>query len=142
MSKVFLFTVDLISKNYFSDEELKTLRGKILEVGEESEVSSFLSEVVQLTKDGRAEIYMEDTGISGESGEDILSLIKSIEIEIGGFVPGSYFEVGKDQPGDGERWNKLEYGWEVEEGETEEEKPWDDDAYWEDEWDDWNEEWN
>ena len=142
MSKVFLFTIDLISKDLFSGEMLDDLKKKFIEVGEENELSCFLSEISQLTKDGRVEIYMEDTGISGSSGEEILVTIKAIEQEVGGFVTGSYFEVGKDQPGKGEKWNRFEYGWEVEEEEEEEEKPWDDDAFWEDEWEDWNEEWN
>jgi hypothetical protein len=37
-----------------------------------------------MTKDGRIEIYLEDTGISGDSGEEILSFVKLVESEIGG----------------------------------------------------------
>ena len=142
MSKIFLFTVDLISKGPFTSEGLEKCKKRILELEEEGEISSFLCDVIQLTKDGRIEIYAEDTGISGDSGEEFLSFIKLVEKEIDGFVPGSYFEIGKDQPGSTEKWVKQEYGWDIDEKEGAGEDDWDEEAYWEDEWEDWNEEWN
>ena len=121
MSKVFLFTLDLISKSTFKPESLENLRNKILILQEENEFCSIVYDIAQLTKDGRVEIYAEDTGISIDSGEEILSLVKLIEDEVGGFISGSSFEVGKDQPGKTEKWVKVEYVWELEEKEDEEE---------------------
>lgn len=141
MSKTFLFTVDLISKGIFSPESLDAVKKSILKREEEG-VLSDLCEIMQLTKDGRIEIYGEELAVEEDSGEDILSSIKLLEEEIDGFVSGSYFEVGKETPGGNERWNKVDYGWDLEEGEEETEDPWDDEAYWENEWDEWNEEWN
>ena len=139
MAKIFLFNIDLISKEDFSKKSLDEIKGRILELGENNEISEVLSDVMQMTKDGRIEIYLEDTGISGDSGEEILSFIKLIESEIGGFISGSCFEVGKDQPGSVEKWVRGEYSWEPEEGIDDN---WEDDSTWEDEWNEWNEEWN
>ena len=141
MSKIFLFNIDLISKENFSNKSLEEMKGKILELGENNEISEVFSDVLQMTKDERIEIYLEDTGISGDSGEEILSFVKLVESEIGGFVSGSSFEVGKDQPGSVEKWIKGEYSWDLEE-KLDEDDSWESDAYWEDEWNEWNEEWN
>ena len=141
MSKFFLFTLDLISKENFSEEESESLKEKILSLEERKDLLEIVSEVAQLTKDKRIEIYAEDTGINSDSGEEILSFVKLIEKEAGGFIPGSCFEVGRETPGPSERWVKTEYSWETEDL-PEEEEPWDEEAYWEDEWDQWNEEWN
>ena len=99
MSKIFLFNIDLISKEDFTNKPLEKIKERILELGEGNEISEVLSDVLQKTKDGRIEIYLEDTGISGDSGEEILSFVKLVESNIGGFISGSSFEVGKDQPG-------------------------------------------
>jgi hypothetical protein len=40
-----------------------------------------------------------------------------------------------------EKWIKGEYSWDPEE-KLDEETSWESDAYWEDEWNEWNEEWN
>lgn len=141
MSKIFLFNIDLITKEDFSRKSLDDVKGKILDLGENNEISEVISEVMQKTKDGRIEIYLEDTGISGDSGEEILSFVKLIESELGGFISGSSFEVGKDQPGKTERWIRGEYTWDLEE-KVEDDDSWEDDTYWEDEWNEWNEEWN
>ena len=141
MSKIFLFNIDLITKEDFSSRSMEDLKKEILEVGEGNEISDLFSDVLQLTKDGRIEIYLEDTGISGDSGEEILSFVKLIEKKLGGFVPGSSFEVGKDHPGPSERWIRGEYSWDLEEKPSEDES-WEDDTYWEDDWNEWNEEWN
>lgn len=141
MSRIFLFNIDLITKENFSSESMEDLREEILGLGESSEISEVFSDVLQLTKDGRVEIYLEDTGISGDSGEEILSFVKLIENHLGGFIPGSSFEVGKDQPGPSEKWVRGEYSWDVEE-KPEDDESWEGDTYWEDEWDEWNEEWN
>ena len=117
------------------------MKGKILDLGENNEISEVFSDVLQMTKDERIEIYLEDTGISGDSGEEILSFVKLVESEIGGFISGSSFEVGKDQPGSVEKWIKGEYSWDLEE-KLDEDDSWESDAYWEDEWNEWNEEWN
>jgi len=141
MSKIFLFNIDLISKEDFTNKPLEKIKEKILDLGEGNEISEVLSDVLQKTKDGRIEIYLEDTGISGDSGEEILSFVKLVESNIGGFISGSSFEVGKDQPGPVERWVRGEYSWDLEE-KLDEEDSWEDDTYWEDEWNEWNEEWN
>lgn len=141
MSKVFLFTLDLISKSSFKSESLEDLKNRILSLQEDNEFCSIVYDVAQLTKDGRVEIYAEDTGISISSGEEVLSLVKLVEDEVGGFISGSSFEILNDQPGKSEKWVKVEYGWELEEKEEEEEN-WEDDTYWEDEWNEWNDEWN
>lgn len=141
MSKIFLFNIDLISKEDFTNKSLEEIKGKILELGENNEISEVLSDVLQKTKDGRIEIYLEDTGISGDSGEEILSFVKLVESNIGGFISGSSFEVGKDQPGPTEKWIRGEYSWDLEE-KLDEDDSWEDDTYWEDEWNEWNEEWN
>ena len=141
MSKIFLFNIDLISKEDFTNKPLEKIKERILELGEGNEISEVLSDVLQKTKDGRIEIYLEDTGISGDSGEEILSFVKLVESNIGGFISGSSFEVGKDQPGPVERWVRGEYSWDLEE-KLDEEGSWEDDTYWEDEWNEWNEEWN
>lgn len=141
MSKIFLFNIDLISKEDFSNKSLLEIKEEILDLGERNEISEILSEVLQITKDGRIEIYLEDTGISGDSGEEILSFIKLIESKFGGFISGSSFEVGKDQPGPVEKWVRGEYSWDLEE-KLDEEDSWEDDTFWEDEWNEWNEEWN
>ena len=141
MSKIFLFNIDLISKEDFTNKPLEKIKEKILDLGEGNEISEVLSDVLQKTKDGRIEIYLEDTGISGDSGEEILSFVKLVESNIGGFISGSSFEVGKDQPGPVERWVRGEYSWDLEE-KLDEEGSWEDDTYWEDEWNEWNEEWN
>ena len=142
MSKTFLFTVDLISKTSFSKDSLEETKDKILQEKEEGGIFSVLCDLMQLTKDGRVEIYGEELSIPEESGEEILSSIKEIENHLDGFVSGSYFETGKESPGMNEKWNRLDYGWDLEEEEEESEDPWDDEAYWENEWDEWNEEWN
>ena len=141
MSKIFLFNIDLISKEDFTNKPLEKIKEKILDLGEGNEISEVLSDVLQKTKDGRIEIYLEDTGISGDSGEEILSFVKLVESNIGGFISGSSFEVGKDQPGPVERWVRGEYSWDLEE-KLDEGDSWEDDTYWEDEWNEWNEEWN
>jgi hypothetical protein len=141
MSKIFLFNIDLISKEDFTNNSLEKIKERILELGEGNEISEVLSDVLQKTKDGRIEIYLEDTGISGDSGEEILSFVKLVESNIGGFISGSSFEVGKDQPGPVERWVRGEYSWDLEE-KLDEGDSWEDDTYWEDEWNEWNEEWN
>ena len=141
MSKIFLFNIDLISKEDFTNNPLEKIKERILELGEGNEISEVLSDVLQKTKDGRIEIYLEDTGISGDSGEEILSFVKLVESNIGGFISGSSFEVGKDQPGPVERWVRGEYSWDLEE-KLDEGDSWEDDTYWEDEWNEWNEEWN
>ena len=141
MSKIFLFNIDLISKEDFTNKSLEKIKERILELGEGNEISEVLSDVLQKTKDGRIEIYLEDTGISGDSGEEILSFVKLVESNIGGFISGSSFEVGKDQPGPVERWVRGEYSWDLEE-KLDEGDSWEDDTYWEDEWNEWNEEWN
>lgn len=141
MSKIFLFNIDLISKEDFTNKPLEKIKERILELGEGNEISEVLSDVLQKTKDGRIEIYLEDTGISGDSGEEILSFVKLVESNIGGFISGSSFEVGKDQPGPVERWVRGEYSWDLEE-KLDEGDSWEDDTYWEDEWNEWNEEWN
>ena len=141
MSRIFLFNIDLITREEFPSESIGKIKEKILDLGESSEISEVFSDVVQLTKDGRIEIYLEDTGISGDSGEEILSFVKLVESKIGGFISGSSFEVGKDQPGPVERWVRGEYSWDLEE-KLDEDDSWEDDTYWEDEWNEWNEEWN
>ena len=141
MSKIFLFNIDLISKEDFTNKPLEKIKERILELGEGNEISEVLSDVLQKTKDGRIEIYLEDTGISGDSGEEILSFVKLVESNIGGFISGSSFEVGKDQPDPVERWVRGEYSWDLEE-KLDEGDSWEDDTYWEDEWNEWNEEWN
>lgn len=141
MSKVLLFTIDLISKNEFTPESIEIFKGKISQIGESSGLADLVSEIAQVTKDRRIEIYAEDTGITLDSSEEVLSLVKLIEKEAGGFISGSCFEVGKEIPGATERWTKAEYSWESE-GMLEEEKSWDEEAYWDEEWDEWNEEWN
>lgn len=140
MSKIFLLAIDLISKESFTEEGLEKAKSRILKLGEGNEISEIFFDLSQLTKDGRIEIYAEDTGISYNSGEEILSFVKKMEKEIGGFISGSCFEVAKDQPGSSEKWVKTEYSWETED--SEEEDPWDKDTYWEDDWNEWNEEWN
>lgn len=140
MSKIFLLAIDLISKDIFTKEKMEGKKSKILEIGEGSEISVIFSEIIQLTKDRRIEIYAEDTGITSNSGEEILSFVKKIEKEIGGFISGSCFEVAKDQPGSSEKWIKTEYSWETEE--SNDEGSWEEDTYWEDDWNEWNEEWN
>jgi hypothetical protein len=140
MSKIFLLAIDLISKETFTKEDLEKFRSNISKIKEENEVLEVFSDISQLTKDGRIEIYAEDTGITCSSGEEILSLVKKVEKEIGGFISGSCFEVAKDHPGKSEKWIRSEYSWDSEESEDEE--PWDKDTYWEDDWNEWNEEWN
>lgn len=141
MSKIFLFNIDLISREDFSLEPLEKIKGEILNLSEESEIAGVFSDVVQMTKDGRIEIYLEDTGINGDSGEEILSFVKLVESKIGGFIPGSSFEVGRDQPGLPEKWVKGEYSWDLEE-KNEDPGSWEDDSYWGSEWSEWNKEWN
>lgn len=141
MSKFFLFTIDLISKEKFLSSDIQVLKEKIMSLGENVDLPGIISDVAQLTKDGRVEIYAEDTGININSGEEVLSFIKMLEKEIGGFVSGSYFEVGKENPSPTEKWVKSDYSWEAEEV-PEEENSWDEGAYWNDEWEEWNEEWN
>lgn len=140
MSEFFLFSIDLISKEKFKGN-LDDLKSKISELEEENDLGEMISEVIQLTKDDRVEIYAEDTGISRNSGEEILSFIKLVEKEVGGFISGSSFEMGKETPNGIEKWVKSEYSWEPEDS-PEEEESWEEESYWEDGWDEWNEEWN
>jgi hypothetical protein len=139
MINFFLFSIDLISKEKFKGN-LDDLRGKLYSLEEGNDLGEMISEVLQLTKDERIEIYAEDTGIIINSGEEILSFVKLVEKEIGGFIPGSSFEVGKEIPNGTVRWIKTEYSWEPDD--SSEEDSWGNDAYWEDKWDEWNEEWN
>lgn len=138
MANNFLFIIDLISKEVFSESSLEKIKNKIRPEGEGNDLIDMAIELMQLTKDGRIEIYAEDTGINVDSGEEVLSFVKSLEKVIGGFVSGSTFEIGTDNPGPIEKWTKSEYSWETEES-PEDEDPWNE---WEDEWEDWNEEWN
>jgi hypothetical protein len=141
MAKNFLFLIDLVSTEIFSEDSLEKLKSKISSGPEGNDLSEMVLEIIQLTKEGKIEIYAEDTGISVISGEEVLTFVKSLEKEVSGFISGSSFEIGKDQPGPIEKWTKSEYSWEADET-TGEEDPWDEEAYWEDEWEDWNEEWN
>ena len=141
MAKNFLFLIDLISKEVFSENDFIKLKSRISSKKDEDDLSQMVLEIIQPTKDGRIEIYAEDTDIIVSSGEEVLAFIKSLEKEIGGFVSGSSFEIGKDSPGSIERWIRAEYNWESEET-IEDEDAWDDDSSWEDEWEDWNKEWN
>lgn len=143
MSKFFLLNIDLITREIYDPKNLERIKKKISESGEGNEMAEVFCDVAQMTKDGRIEIYAEDTGIIINTGEEVLSFIKLVESKIGGFTPGSSFEIGKEIPGFSETWTRGEYLWESEEKKTEDyEGSWEDDAYWEDSWDEWNEEWN
>jgi hypothetical protein len=141
MAKNFLFLIDLISKEIFSEDDLTKLKSSLSSKDVGNDLTQMVLEIIQTTKDGRIEIYAEDTGININSGEEVLSFVKQLEKKIGGFVSGSSFEIGNDNPGPVEKWTKSEYAWESEE--TPEEDPWNDEPFWEeDEWEEWNEEWN
>lgn len=139
MSRFFLFSIDLISKEKFKGC-LEDLKAEISGIEEERDLSEMFVEVIQMTKDERIEIYAEDTGINRNSGEEILSFVKLIEKKVGGFISGSSFEIGKEIPNGTVKWIKTEYSWELED--STEEESWEGDTYWEDRWDEWNEEWN
>jgi predicted CopG family antitoxin len=135
MLKNFLFNLDLISNGTFSEEKLVPVKEEIEVIGEGLSFSDIVIETVQLTKDNRIEIYLENEGISDGSAEEVLTFVKSLEKFLGGFIPGSSFEWII------ERWVKGEYAWELSE-EIEDDGSWEDDTYWEDEWEEWNDEWN
>ena len=139
MSKFYLFHLDLISKEKFSLEEIESIK-ESLKGDETSEIIEICKDVICQTKDGRIEIYAEDTGITCSSSEEILSFVKVLESKVNGFISGSSFEVGKEEPGFSESWIKGEFSWESEI--REEQESWEDDTFWEDDWDGWNEEWN
>lgn len=141
MSKNFLLVIDLLSNRSFSEAEFSKIRGEMSLLKENNEFFNLVWEIIRTTKDQKIEIYAEDTGISSRSGEEILSLIKTIEEKVGGFTTGSFFEVGKDIPGISEKWTKSKYSWELEEF-SEDEDPWGEENYWEEGWDEWNKEWN
>lgn len=141
MSKNFLFNLDLISKEIFSEEKLFPAKEEIELIGEGISFSDIVADTIQLTKDNRIEIYLENEGINDGSAEEVLTFVKSLELFLGGFIPGSSFEWIKEHPSHIERWVRGEYAWELEE-EIDESGSWDDDAYWKDEWNEWNEEWN
>ncbi len=141
MIKNFLFNLDLISKEIFSEEKLDPVKEEIEAIGEGLSFSDIVIETVQLTKDDRIEIYLENEGISDGSAEEVLTFVKSLETFLGGFIPGSSFEWIQEHPSHIERWVKGEYAWELSE-EIEDEGSWEDDTYWEDEWEEWNDEWN
>ena len=141
MLKNFLFNLDLISSGTFSDERLDSVKGEIETIGEGLSFTDIVIETVQLTKDNRIEIYLENEGISDGSAEEVLAFVKSLEKYLGGFIPGSSFEWIKEHPSHIERWVRGEYTWELAE-EIEDGGSWEDDTYWEDEWEEWNDEWN
>ena len=141
MVKNFLFNLDLISIGIFSEEKLSLIRGEIETIGEGLSFSDIVIETVQLTKDDRVEIYLENEGISDGSAEEVLTFVRSLETFLGGFIPGSSFEWIQEHPSHIEMWERREYAWELSE-EIEDAGSWEDDTYWEDEWEEWNDEWN
>ncbi len=141
MVKNFLFNLDLISKVTFAEENLGPVRKEIEGIGEDLSFSDIVIETLQLTKDGRIEIYLENEGISDGSAEEVLAFVKSLENFLGGFIPGSSFEWIKEHPSHIERWVKGEYAWDLAE-EIDDDRSWEEDTYWEDEWQEWNDEWN
>ena len=88
MIKNFLFNLDLISREIFSEEKLDSAKEEIETIGEGLSFSDIVIETVQLTKDDRIEIYLENEGISDGSAEEVLTFVKSLETFLGGFISG------------------------------------------------------
>ena len=65
MIKNFLFNLDLISREIFSEEKLDSAKEEIETIGEGLSFSDIVIETVQLTKDDRIEIYLENDDASG-----------------------------------------------------------------------------
>ena len=141
MPSFFLLTLDLTSRGNFTPNSLKDIKDQISSLEEEILLGNLVLEILYLNKEGTIEIYTEDTGIGISSGEEILSSIKVLEGIIGEFSVGSFFEIGKDSPGSVEKWIRSGYSWEVEDP-LEDEKSWDEDSYWGEEWEEWKEEWD
>ncbi len=140
MNKKLIFNLDLTSKGKFTPERLEKLKEKILEIGEDFSISTVISETSQLTREGKIEIYIEDGAINEDSPEDVLSFIKSVESKVGGFTTGSYFSYAEEFSIFPVKWVREDYAWDLED--LEEDRSWDDENYWENEWDQWNDEWN
>lgn len=141
MPSFFLLTLDLTSRGNFTPNSLNDIKDQISSLEEEIPLGNLVLEILDLTKEGRIEIYAEDTGILISSGEEILSSIKVLEGIMGEFSSGSCFEIGKDSPGSSEKWIRSGYSWEVEDP-LEDEKSWEEDSYWGEEWEEWKEEWD
>jgi len=136
----FNFNVDLVSIGNFSSVPIEEKRKEILSLGGDSEISRVFSDLTQKTKGGKIEIYGEDVEVYVSRGkeflnfnEEVFEFVKLVESKIGGFIPGSSIEVGKDPLFLPERWVKGKYSWDPEET-PDEEDLWEGDVYWEDGW--------
>jgi hypothetical protein len=132
MYRIFIPVLDLLSKKTFTNSTIENERGKIIEKSEDLKSLVFLSDLIQIRKDGRIEIYAEDVSIKDTNEEDLINSIKYIENQIGGFITGSYFEV-ENKSGEIEKFEKTEFSWESEYLEE-------DESDWRSEWDEWNDE--
>lgn len=138
MVKNFLLNLDLITKREFHEGETEKLRGEILSVSGDS-LSSFISESLGFTKDRRIEIYLENVPLNLDSSE-FFSTLKKVESVVEGFISGSSAEWIQEYPSLIKRWVKTDYSWELDESGGD--GSWGDDAYWEEGWEEWNNEWN
>lgn len=141
MPKIFIFTVDLISKKEFSKSKIQEMREKNSSLQRGNNLLDVVLDSIQQTKDGRMEIYLEDLRTIVNSREEALNFIKNLEERVGGFISGSCFEIGEEISSPYERWIRTDYSWEMEDSQQEENQ-WDKESYWEGDWEEWNEEWN
>lgn len=125
-----IFTLDLTSKNNFTEDSLKETKNKI--VGLNSNFSLEVSEFLELSKKCKIEIYAEAIPCIFENPGDLLDLVVEIEDIVGGFMDKSHIEWISEFPHSVKSWEKQGYEWNLV---LEEE-----DDYFDSE-DDWREEW-
>lgn len=133
MSETCIFHADLFSSIKTDEKLLTFFKDSIQNLDFNVEVLNLICDCCEINSLGFIEIYIEDEIIKATNSDEIISLIKNLDLIIGGFSNNSEFSWSLEFPYSRRAWQKNGFEWELIHEET-------DDYYWDDDFEtDWDE---
>jgi hypothetical protein len=133
MSETCIFHADLVSSMKTDEKLLTFFKNSIQNLDFDEEVLKLICDCCEINSLGFLEIYIEDEIIKAINSDEIVSLIKNLDLVIGGFSNNSEFSWSLEFPYSRRAWQKNGFEWELIHEET-------DDYYWDDDFEtDWDE---
>jgi hypothetical protein len=129
-----VFTLDLITKNTFTESSLKEVKEKIKNLN--NPILFDIAESIELARNSKIEIYLEAIPCDFEEAEELVDFVSEIESILGRFEDKSVIEMIFEFPHKVKTWEKQGYEWSL--ILEEEDDYYDKKNSWE-EWEEWEE---
>lgn len=137
MSESCIFHLDLVSKMKCEGPMLKYVVDKIREIDFDKEVIEIICAVIEINRDQKIEIYLEEAIYQENVPSEFLDLISKIENIVGGFTDGSSLKWQVEFPFSSNVWTKEGYEWAL--FHSEQDDYYEGDSWSDPEWDNWEE---